>query len=334
MTLQSGIWALDGGNMTGQIARLFYRSATRNSEGIVEIGDLLVKALGTPGGAVTVGDGAAIARGKEVLWQGSYWTYNLGSEQVPINPTSGSARKDLLWLRIEDPTFSGSPWSGDPAEDVAASFVVTEGVAAGTTKIPNGYTGIPLARIEIPASTSAITSGMIVDLREMSDPRTKTEQFSLQGVWTSADSIGNTVADYEQFPNGASWDVDVPSWASQAVVSFTFGGLQYRKSGGNGSGSNFDAQGLFRLKLGTQATQNTAYWVRSDVAEWTRVSYSGGDDLNLPVAIRGTTQTLELEGKGTTNYRGSLEADGWSGLVVSVLFREVPVTDEPSRTPA
>jgi hypothetical protein len=334
MTLQAGIWAIDGGNMNGQIARLFYRSATRNNQGIVEIGDLRVRAETVPAGSVKVGDGAAIVRGKEILWQGSYWVYNLGDSTVAINPTAGAARHDLVWLRIEDSTFSGSPWSGDPAAAVLASLVVTEGVSAGTTKIPNGFSGIPLARIDIPVSTTNITSGMIVDLREMSDPRTHLQQFSLQGVWASPDSVGNIVADYELFPNGASWDVDIPTWASQAVVSFTFGGLEYLKSGGNGTGSTFDARGLLRVKLGTQATQNISYWVRQNVTEYTRVTYAGGDDLNLPVAVRGTTQTLEVQGKGTTNFRGSLQADGYTGLVVSVLFREVPVSDALDRTPA
>lgn len=333
MALQPGLWAIDGGNMTGQIARLFYRSATRNNEGIVEIGDLLVKALTVPDSAVTVGDGAAVARGKEILWQGSYWAYNLGSEQVPINPTGASTRRDLVWLRIEDPTFSGSPWSHDPAVDTCMSFVVTEGVSAGTTTIPTGYTGIPLALITIPPNTSAITSGMITDLRFMADPRTKTEMFTVQGIWDpGTDSVGNTI-NYEQFPNGAEWEVDIPTWASQAVVSFSLGGLQYRKTGGNGSGSNFDARGVLRAKLGNQATSDTHYWVNDDTSEWTRVTYTGGDTISLPVSLRGTTQTLEVEGKGTANYRGSLEADGGVGVVVTVLFREVPVTDEPDRSP-
>lgn len=332
MTLQSGVWLVDGGNMTGQLARLFYRSATRNNEGIVEIGDLLVSALDVPGAAVNVGDGAAIMRGKEVLWQGSYWGYNLGSTQVDINATGGSSRSDLVWLRMEDPTFSGSPWSGDPAVDTCMSFVVTEGVSSGTTTVPSGYTGIPLARLDIPSSTSAITSGMITDLRFMADARTKTELYSLQGVWDSPDAVGNTT-DPEQFPNGAEWDIDIPAWASQAVITFTLGGLQYLKSGGNGTGTNLDAQGFLWADLGAQSTDSIRYWVRDETSEYTRVTYSGGDTLSLAADVRGTTQTLALMGNGTTNYKGSLEADGGAAVVVQVLFREVPVTDEPDRSP-
>lgn len=333
MTLSAGIWALDGGQITGQLMRLFFRSATRNNEGIVEIGDLLVKALDVPGAAVAVGDGAAICRGKESLWQGSYWAYNLGSEQVDINPTAGSTRRDLVWLRIEDPTFSGSPWSGDPAEDVCASLVVTEGVSAGTKTVPSGKSGIPLALLTIPPSTATITSGMITDLRTMADPRTEAHKFALQGIWDpGTDKVGNTV-DYEEFPNGAQWDIDVPSWAAEAVVSFTFYGLQYLKSGGNGSGSNYDARGKFQAAFGSLSTQDAGYWVRADVSEFVRVAAGGADTLTIPVAMRGTTQTLEIQGKGTENYRGSLEADGQCQLVVDVLFKEIPATDEPNRSP-
>lgn len=327
MTLQADIWAMDGGQINGSLLRLFYRSATRNTEGIVEIGDLLVTPLDVPGAAVKVGDGAAVLRGRETAWQGSYWAYNLGDEQVPVNPTGGSSRTDLVWLRIEDPTFSGSPWSGDPAEDVCASFVVTEGVSANTTAIPNGFTGIPLARITIPPSTATITSGMITDLRFMADPRTELEMRTLQGIWDpGTDRVGNTL-DFEEFPNGAEWDIDIPDWASQVVVTFTIYGLQYIKSGGHGTGSNFDARGYFRATLGSLATQQTGYWAQQTTQENTRVTYGGGDTFNVPVSMRGTTQQLQVEGRGLENYRGSLEADGACTVVVQWFFREAPVTD-------
>ena len=167
MTLAVKLWIVDGqNNLPGSIARLMLRSATRNGNGIVEIGDLRVEELDVPGQAVVVRDGAFIARGAEEVWQGSYWGYNIGDEQVTLSATGSSGpRSDLVYLRIEDPTVSGAGWDHDPDTDPKAYFVVKEGVSANTTTIPSGETGIPLARIDRDASTGTVTQDNIVDLR-------------------------------------------------------------------------------------------------------------------------------------------------------------------------
>lgn len=340
MAFEADAWGVDGGTTSARMARLQLQSATQGQQGIINIADLQVKALDTPGPAVTLTDGACVIVGQETPWQGSYYGYNLGDTQVSIAPnSSGATRYDLVYVRVEDPTFSGSEWDHDPATDPIFYPRVKQGVSAGTDRVPTGESGIPRALLTIPDGTTNITQTMITPLGSVLNPLTHTEQFSLQGIWDpGTDKVGNTIDSYEQFPSGAEWDIYIPNWASQAVVSFMFGGLQYIVTGGDPAGTtNHDARGLLRAQLGTLTTLDTGYWQQSgpsDSLEYTRQSPSGGSTLDIPAEMRGTTQTLQMQGKGTAGYRGSLEADGWSGLVVTVLFKMVPVTGTPDRSPS
>lgn len=346
MTLYAKVWAVDGEtDVPSQIARLMLRSATRNGNGIVEIGDLRVEELDVPGPAVVARDGAFVARGAEDLWQGSYWGYNIGDEQINLTPTSSAGpRSDLIYLRVEDPTSTNGGWAHDPNVDPLAALVVVEGVSSGTTKIPAGTTGIPLARIDRPASTGTVLQEHIVDLRKMLDPRTTSEQFALMGSWTSADSIGNVVfPTWELWPNGAEFPIDVPTWAAEAVISWQVGGAQYISSGGpGGTASNKDARGRTRAVLGTVTTWSSYHWIRNgggglgSTADYTRTTIVGGDTIDIPQALRGTTQNLVLQGcaEASDSGNGRIEVDGGSSLTMEITFREVPRYDVPDRTPA
>lgn len=339
MTLFAQVWAVDGEtDVPAKISRLMLRSATRNGQGIVEIGDLRVEELDVPATAVVVRDGAFIARGAEELWQGSYWGYNIGDEQVSLTATSSAGpRSDLVYLRIEDPTAAGTAWGHNVAAgDPLAYLVVKEGVSSGTKTIPAGETGIPLALITRPASTGTVLQEHITDLRKMVDPRTLTDQLFLYGVWTNADTLGNVaLPDYEQFPSGASWSIDAPEWAGQLVISYQMFGLQYRKTGAPGAGNSDDARGVTHANFGGSLTADIGYWVRSQVQDYTRTAVGGGGQLAVTQAMRGTTQTLTIEGaEQDSTYKGYLEADGGSALFLTYTFREVPRYDVADRSPS
>ena len=335
MTLYAKPWCIDGQLLVpSNIPRLMLRSATRNGNGIVEIGDLRVEATSVPSAGGVVRDGAFVARGREDLWQGSYWGYNIGDQSFTVSPVgSGGARSDLVYVRIEDPTAVNADWDHDPNSDPTATLVVVEGVSSGTTDVPAGKTGVPLARITRPANTTTVQQSHITDLRQMLDARTVTDQFVLPGVWDPADSVGNTT-DWEDWPNGASWSIDVPTWAAQIIVGYTVYGAQYRKTGGPG-GSGSTARGFTRANFGGTGLDSSRYWVNDNVGDYSRVAVGGGGQLNVGQAKRGTTQTLKIEGMGEAGTgTGKLEADGGATLVVSYTFRELPRYDVPDRSPA
>lgn len=332
MTFSDRIWAVTGNNVPAEYARLAQRAATRNGNGVVELGDLRVKPTEVASDSVIITDGAGVARGREQLWQGSYGFVNIGDEPVPVPAnTAASVAYRLLCARIEDPTFDGSPWTGSPAEQVAFPRVITTGINASTVDVPDGVTGVPLALITMPANTATITDSMITDLRHMVDPREQAQTFSLQGVWENADAVGNT-STWEQFPNGANWLIDVPEWAAQAVINVTMYGLQYMKSGGSQSGDT-DAQSWFRAGLGTTYTGQSGTWVRGQ-AEYSRITVGLAGTIEVGQAMRGTPQYLTVYGRGVQGHKGSLEADGYASLVATISFRERPRNDVPNRRPA
>ena len=338
MTLATGIWAVDGQMTQAVVARLQLQSATRSGNGVVEATDLTVRPLTVPGTGVVVGDGAAVVLGREASKQGSYWVPNVGDETVTLTATTSSGpRSDMVYLRVEDPTVDGTPWTWNPASDQLAYFRVWEGCPSTAVDVPAGETGVPLARITRPASTGTVEATHITSLRKMANPRSLVQVFTKQGSWATnadfTDAVGGKIT-WSPWPHDASFSVDVPPWASVAKLSYTWGQVQYIQ-GGNGTGLNGSARILFgtvatnpeRLQLpgGTTANPTTPPWSRQSVV--------GGDTISIPAALRGTTVSMVMQGiandddgNGTRDTQGLLQCDGGSSLYVQVVFEEVATT--------
>lgn len=316
MTFQSDSWAVDGGSTSATLARLMTRSTSRSSQGIVEIGDLRVNALGTPGSSVTVSDGACIVKGAEAQWQGSYYGYNLGSASVSITPTTGSARSDLIIVRVEDPTVNGTPWTQDPATNPVFFIRVIQGVSNTATTVPAGTSGIPLARIDIPAGTTAITQAMIKDLRVMLDPRR--DRTLATHSPASLTTLTGTQETWRNFPTTATWNVSVPSWAVQCRVVLTVAGIRYT------TGTVF---GALRFTLGSSLTGQSVN-LDDNQSGTRRQSLAVADTLVVPAAYRGTTQALKVQmldhTGGTPNI---ITTDSATTFIVDVEFNEVATYD-------
>lgn len=340
-----GTWAVDGFRVPGTLWRLQLRSATRNGNGIVEMGDLRVAAKDTPGPAVTVKDGACVAAGAETLWQGSYYGYNLGDEDVQISPTGGTARSDLIYARVEDPTISSSPWDHTGPDDQLWYLRVASGVSSSAKTIPVGYTGVALARVDIPANTTNITQAMITDLRQMVDPRSLVKVFTKQGEWGGTDDNQNYIdfvggkITYSAWPHDGTFDVDIPEWASTVKVIYTWDQVQFLEGASVGSGQTKNADGSLRVTLGSLATDPVRYLTSANTPNYNRFPVGSADTLAIPAAMRGTTQTLTMQGKATANSAGTdrattggLQCDGGSSLYVQLVFEEAPVADAPDRS--
>lgn len=198
MAFQPAPWVIDGATTDAIIARLQLQAGTRSQSGVIGATDLQVTALPVPGQQVQIASGGLVAVGQEAQWQGSYFAYNVGTISLTIQPTGATARSDLIVARIEDPTVSGSPWSHNPATDPLVYAVVLSGVSSTATAMPPGQTGVPLARIDLPANTSAVTQAMIHNLRgSVPDNQVITSYQANPGAWNSA----NAWVDY----SAANW---------------------------------------------------------------------------------------------------------------------------------
>lgn len=177
MTLTTVPWGVGGGAAhSADVARNLAYVATEGSSGVTRPNDMKVSALTTPAGFVRVGEGAAVIRGSYSNQKNqSYTSMNDGDVNVAIPSTSGTARADMLVLRIDDPQYGGSI-PPNVASGPYAKYAVISNVGSTATDVPAGigYPAIPLARINVPVNTSAITNAMITDLRKIANPATPT----------------------------------------------------------------------------------------------------------------------------------------------------------------
>ncbi|TDC33464.1 hypothetical protein [Micromonospora sp. KC213] len=316
-------WFVGGGaEHSPEVARMVAYTAFRGNEGTMGPADLGVRALAVPGTSVRVMPGACSILSRAT--GGTYQAYaaRMPAETVvPIAATgSGGGRSDLVVARVEDPFMPGEPWA-EPPDVAAGPYVfarVISGVPSGTTSVAAlglGYSAIALARIDLPANTGTVTQAMIVDLRQVANPR---RDRSL--IVSSPSGITSlTTSTYVNFPDAAVKPVAVPSWATHArIVQNVAGTLAFGDK----------VNGASRVKLGTVTGQDTNYdtngAVGGDALDRPLLT---ADTLAIPSAMRGTTQNVSIQTRVT--YRGAsgtgeLRANTATTIVTDVEFFEAP----------
>lgn len=318
MAWDSVPWFVGGGAQhSPEVGRLLAYTAFNGNEGILGALDLAVRATPVPGGSVTIAPGAC-----SILSRASGGTYQayagrLATEDaVTIAPTSsGAGRSDLVVARVEDPYMAGEPWA-DPTDPTVGPYVFTRvisGVPSTTTTVAElglGYSAIALARIDIPASTGTFTDGMITDLRHVANPRRERDLYALQ-LGTVYDL---TSATYMAWPSAATHSIYVPSWATFVKIVATWAQVKY---------TSLNPYGVVQARLGSLNMAQTAYDMTASGGAY-RTAFVNADAQAVPAAMRGTTQTLSLNGRrdsGSSN--GSVTLDAASAVVIDYEFSEV-----------
>ncbi|MFD9721021.1 hypothetical protein [Streptomyces sp. NPDC059076] len=301
---------VNGATHSAQTFRMLVRDLARGAEGITEGDDLRVSQLTTPGDGVQIRSGSGIVRGRFSTFQGSYAVCNAGADTVDVAPTGGTARSDMVVVRVEDPEYEGDL---NPAVDPICYFEVISNVGSTATTVPGGRSAIPLARIDIPTSTSTITDAMITDLRKIANPRRDRKTYLRFPTSTSA-SITNSNGVWQTFNTASDWNIDVPDWASQATVRLDILQLKYSVNPFIGQ-----MRGQFGSSLATQPVilDDNQSGIRRQMA-------AVADTLTIPTAYRGTTQALRAQATGTTGNTGTLAVDASTTLLADVEFIEAP----------
>jgi hypothetical protein len=310
----------NGAQHSEGVFRLVGYNALNGNEGVLGTNDLRVTALGTPGAAVNVGVGACsmLGRGASQVAE-MYAARMLTTDTVAIAATgAGAGRSDLVIGRIEDPNISGSGW-GAPGVLATGPYVFTRvisGVPNTTTDVTQlnlGYTAVTLARIDLPVNTAAITQSMIVDLRKIANPRRDSR------LYTANPGLVYNLTSASFVNWFGQWAIPVPVWATRAVLVVTVGGARIDRVSASVNGNAF---GQIRAVLGSAVTQGAGYDLdavaQTSVSRWT---LNAGDTVAIPSSMRGTTQTLAIQGLksgGTKN----LYADTSTFASVSVEFQE------------
>jgi hypothetical protein len=302
----------NGATHSAQQFRMLVRDLARGAEGITEGDDLKVTQRSTPGAGVLIGDGSGVIQGRVNAFQGHYSVCNIGAIDVPIAATGASARSDMLILRVEDPEYEGSL---NPAVDQIVYPQIISNVSSSATTIPDGRTGIPLARIDIPASTSTITNAMIIDVRKLANPRRDRRQFLASP--TSSSNLSGTANTYTYWSSVPGWTLAVPDWATTVIIRIDVGQIKYDL--GN-IGASFRA--TFGASLVTQpvtidenAPNGSNPWRNTIVS---------GDTLTLPATYRGTSQLLRPQAACFGTNAGRLTMDASTTVIYDVEFLEAP----------
>jgi hypothetical protein len=302
---------VDGATHSAQQFRMLVRDLANGAEGITQGDDLKVTQRATPGGGVLVGDGSGVVRGRANTFQGSYAACNVGAVDVPIAATGGSSRSDMVILRVEDPEYEGTV---NPATDDIAYFQVISNVSSSATAIPDGRTGIPLARIDIPSSTSTITNAMITDLRSCANPRRRRSVFTQSPSGISS-GIGSSTS-YSYFSTAAGWNITIPDWATKLIVKIDVSPIRYDL--GNFWGRIGATYGASLATQDITLDDNQGSGAR-------RIPAIIGDTLTIPSAYRGTTQLLRVRASGLdAGQAGRIYVDSGTTLIADMQFEEAP----------
>lgn len=290
MTLQVAAY-VDGSLVPAAILRRDLWESTGGTEGISTPAALRVTALSTPGGAVNIrtGGGRALNRYLGDDPQETYSFVNDATDTLEIPPTgAASGRTDRIIARIDDWHFSGATEPEDPDAETYCRF------ARVSTLTGLKYPFIPLARIEIPASTATITQDMITDLRVMASPKWEQRILPIPALavdtgmrLTATDETG------EYFPNGLNntlgpADIDIPSWATRVQVECTWTGVRYE--GGTAPWGRFWVEWGESTGTSTRDLSTQRFRFDSPGGNNMRINWILGDDRFIPKKYRGTRQ--------------------------------------------
>lgn len=349
MALTSAPWALDGARTPASIARLAARAAVKQS-GIINPGDMKVLQLSTPGDGVRISSGGAVLENRYEMDVNQAYVVEATSEEILGSDDNftgilgqGSTQSHLICVTVGDPQYStsGHPWFTETMKnDLAASpedaldfqYVrpwVIKNVPAGTVRVedltsPPTYPTYALARIDVPNGSGSITSGMIVDLRKVVNPRSETVQFNV--ATAAGDSLSVATAfTYETWPDASSTNVYIPPWATKVYTT------AFIQSFVQGTDTDVDAPMRVALRKtdGTfvAAAQQSVYYSTAGFDQYGNdkaINMAGA--ISIPAAQRGTTCKFSTEATvANTSMNAKLATTTRTTVGVTLRFVEEAV---------
>lgn len=238
-TNESALWASDGEfKMSSERPRELAWIATGGQTGVVgpesceviaqKVNDNTVRIM--PGGFVAQATPDRIGSGYTTApWQ-SYMRALYAQVNVPITATDSSGgRSDFVGIEIVDPVYEGTAdtvdwethefWRPRVIENVSSDGVMVDGFKDMVRPF------IPLARVDVPASTATISGDMITDLRYLAVERQKNDSITQR----PPGSVSISEGDSQNL--GVLTSVTVPTWATHVTIDGEINGARLSGSG-------------------------------------------------------------------------------------------------------
>lgn len=328
---------VDGGALHhAALMRSMAYMALREQAGVSGIGALRVEQTNPPSNEFRVSPGAvAIPVGPSSQPYQSYVALNQSETRRSVGSTGmSSGRSDMVIARVSDPKGEGAEVPGDPQDYEYFRIEVVSGVsptAESVNDVPSlaGVSAVALARIDIPANTSQVIDDMVVDLRDVPQPRSRVETKAINMTTAGIQNAPGTKvtrngtlqhivvnstpysrAGYGAVSGGETWpaftedyglDVMVPEWATKVEIFAMWSSVWMP-----GAGS---AWGECWIQIGAAAdpthyaTQNSR-WDFDDSAAPNRTSFSVADTMTVKKEWRGR----EMRFYPRVNRRGGTNA--------------------------
>jgi len=324
MTFNSAPWAIDGARTTAALARLATYTTGGGRSGVARPSDLRVLPLAVPGQGLRILAGGAtvlnhyLADPDEAYVVSNPSTHTVASADMP--PAVPQVAYYLVCVVVGDPEFNqtGHPYMPTTiSPEAAATFqyvrIVLVPCSANTTSFEQlglNYPAYALARIQIPANTTTITSGMITDLRDLAQARSKR---SLESFIPP-----NTYNLYD--PGWTAWPmmtgkvVSIPEWATRANIVATVTGV------GATEGS---MTGGLRILVGSSLGSPEVLFDIDNLAgsgfsrETVLVAFSG--DVS---SLAGQDATITVQGYRNADSTGWMTTFPGSQMILDVEFSE------------
>lgn len=293
MTIDTPTW-LQNGTYSARLDRIF--SDVLFTEGVLRpgAGQLLVSPSSPAAMSVSVAAGYAAIQGDDIADQGKYLVRSTAAETVTITAAPGAnSRIDLIVLRVNDPD------AGGPAGNNATLVAIAGTPAASPSPPALPASAIPLAQVLVAAGTTAITAGMITDVRGQS-------QTFLANTLTNA-------GDLLSF-DGAN-TVRVPAGISGYPLTSTGSAVAYAQLGTTGLANS----AVTAAKLASNSVE-TAKIVDNAV---TTPKIADGSITAAKLAAGISTRVgCELSFTGSLSYSGSGQAtiSTWTEIVDTANF--------------
>jgi hypothetical protein len=349
-------WAVGGGAVNDEVlARKLTYTQFGGGEGVTYSSACQVKPLAVPDSYVRASPGDYVIRARGVgQVREAYFGSIESDDVVPITPTGGVARSDLVIARIEDAHVAGEPWEvEDPAVGPYAFTRILSNVPSTTTNVRqlgNNFSAITLARIDIPAFTGAITAPMIKDFRSTITPFGSApppgqvpgegEEFyhETSQFWTDTvippdgtnDLFPNTATPgwgvpgpWTTWPLAANWLVPIPWWATGVSCFVAI----------NGIGFDEDVWGQYRMNLdnGLVVSREQGYDINYHGGPGTEQTiFVLADTVPIPSSIRGLSKRFKVETRrlnGAPTHMGRLLCFAGTSIYVQLNFKQFPSYD-------